>query len=441
MHGINNVSIVAAITAGIFLSWPAARAQSPEPRAEQAQEQASAKREGLREEQATQLARQQGLLRLERTFDRPVQTPDGEQLGTVADLAIDTQRGQVAFVMLSFGEWFGMGGRLAAVPFEAFSLSPQRDALISGVTKDQLEQARTFRRGEEPDITSRQWAKEVGEQFGYRPYWTRGVDAQPMEDEPDEAGDQARRVGITPSDPEGPAEAEGGDLPGAAPRQAEDEAPHGPPLAIMLGRELLDQAAIDGENQPLGKMSDLIVDMREGRIAFALLRAEGIEGMDRALVAVPYSALSFSPARQRFMLEADRQTLRTLAFAPDNWPDLTNEQWASRLHAQFNRQPYWQVFGYGAYLQAAGPRPMPPQAESVPQALQQAGVTTEQIDRLEAAGFPLPRVKAAVQQALLDQGLSQQEAHTQAQQISKQIQQLKGQGGEVRPGGPPTESQ
>jgi hypothetical protein len=97
------------------------------------------------------------------------------------------------------------------------------------------------------------------------------------------------------------------------------------------------------QGEAIGELSDLIVDMREGKIVYGILTRT-----DGQLVAVPFSALQYETSQEQFVLDIEPQTLDQLAFAQDSWPDMTSEQWASTVHEQFNREPYWQVFGYGS---------------------------------------------------------------------------------------------
>ena len=43
----------------------------------------------------------------------------GESLGKIEELMLDLEKGRVAYAILSFGGFMGMGEKLFAVPFEA----------------------------------------------------------------------------------------------------------------------------------------------------------------------------------------------------------------------------------------------------------------------------------------------------------------------------------
>ena len=50
-----------------------------------------------------------------------VVNPAGEDLGKIEELMIDLENGRVAYAVLSFGGFLGMGDKLFAIPWRAFS--------------------------------------------------------------------------------------------------------------------------------------------------------------------------------------------------------------------------------------------------------------------------------------------------------------------------------
>ena len=44
----------------------------------------------------------------------------GEDLGTIEDIVVDVDVGRIAYAVLSFGGFLGMGDKYFAIPWEAF---------------------------------------------------------------------------------------------------------------------------------------------------------------------------------------------------------------------------------------------------------------------------------------------------------------------------------
>ena len=73
-----------------------------------------------------------------------VQNAAGEDLGEIKDIMFDLRHGRIAYAVLSFGGFLGLGDKLFAIPWEAFSLSHQGDMFILRVPRERLEQAPGF---------------------------------------------------------------------------------------------------------------------------------------------------------------------------------------------------------------------------------------------------------------------------------------------------------
>jgi len=67
-----------------------------------------------------------------------------EDLGTIEHLMIDVENGRVAYAVLSFGGFLGMGDKLFAIPWSALTVDTAEKQLILDVDKKLLERAPGF---------------------------------------------------------------------------------------------------------------------------------------------------------------------------------------------------------------------------------------------------------------------------------------------------------
>jgi sporulation protein YlmC with PRC-barrel domain len=102
-----------------------------------------------------------------------VHNPQGEKLGNIKELMLDLDTGHVAYAVLSFGGFLGMGDKLFAVPFQALKLNPERENFTLDVPKERLEQAPGFDQDNWPSTGDRVWGQEIHAYYGYEPYWNR----------------------------------------------------------------------------------------------------------------------------------------------------------------------------------------------------------------------------------------------------------------------------
>jgi len=73
-----------------------------------------------------------------------VVNPEGESLGKINDLAIDGDAGRVAYAVLSFGGFLGMGDKLFAIPWSALERSTEDNRLTLDANRLRQEQLARF---------------------------------------------------------------------------------------------------------------------------------------------------------------------------------------------------------------------------------------------------------------------------------------------------------
>ena len=79
-----------------------------------------------------------------------VYTRQGEHLGQIQTVMIDKHSGKVAYAVMSFGGFLGMGEEHYPLPWEALDYDTGIDGYVVDLDKAKLEGAPSFARGEEP---------------------------------------------------------------------------------------------------------------------------------------------------------------------------------------------------------------------------------------------------------------------------------------------------
>ncbi len=84
-----------------------------------------------------------------------------------------------------------------------------------------------------------------------------------------------------------------------------------------------------------------MLDMRTGRVSYAVLSFGGFLGMGEKLFAVPWNALTLDTANKRFVLNVEKASLENApGFDKDQWPDMADQSWAMQIHSFYGTQPY-----------------------------------------------------------------------------------------------------
>lgn len=94
-----------------------------------------------------------------------------ESLGKIEDIMLDLGRGRIAYAVLSFGGFLGMGSKLFAVPWDALAVDTTNKNFRLDVPKDKLEAAPGFDKDQWPDTFDPKFVGDVYRYYGTPQYW------------------------------------------------------------------------------------------------------------------------------------------------------------------------------------------------------------------------------------------------------------------------------
>lgn len=82
------------------------------------------------------------LIASDRVEGTPVRRLDGEKIGTIQRLMIDKASGQVAYVVLCFGGFMGMGRKHLPIPWPRLKYDLAQESYLVDLTEEELSHAR-----------------------------------------------------------------------------------------------------------------------------------------------------------------------------------------------------------------------------------------------------------------------------------------------------------
>lgn len=100
-----------------------------------------------------------------------VRNAAGEDLGTIKEIMIDIPSGRVAYAVMSFGGFLGMGDKLFAVPWTALKVDEDEKCFILHVDRPTIEQAPGFDKDNWPDMSDQNWGSQLSNYYKVEPYW------------------------------------------------------------------------------------------------------------------------------------------------------------------------------------------------------------------------------------------------------------------------------
>ncbi len=100
-----------------------------------------------------------------------VKNSQGEDLGNLKEIMFDAGSSKIAYGVVDFGGFLGMGNKLFAVPWSALDIDTDNHAMTFDIAKDKLENAEGFDQDNWPDFANREWAQKTYSYYGQEPYW------------------------------------------------------------------------------------------------------------------------------------------------------------------------------------------------------------------------------------------------------------------------------
>ena len=103
-----------------------------------------------------------------------------------------------------------------------------------------------------------------------------------------------------------------------------------PGPALMGADTLIGDSVVNGQDEDLGDIKEIMIDMRSGQVAYAVLSFGGFLGFGEKLFAVPWQAMHLDTVNKRFVLNVDKNRLKNApGFDPDAWPDMSDVTWSN----------------------------------------------------------------------------------------------------------------
>lgn len=111
---------------------------------------------------------------------------------------------------------------------------------------------------------------------------------------------------------------------------------------VLSADTLTGDKVVNPQKENLGKIEHLMIDLANGRIAYAVLSFGGFLGMGDKLFAIPWSALTVDTVEKQFILNVDKEVLkRAPGFDKDDWPNMADRSWGTKVFTYYGAKPYW----------------------------------------------------------------------------------------------------
>lgn len=100
-----------------------------------------------------------------------VYNTSGDLLGEIHDVMIDKLSGRIAYAVMSFGGFLGLGEQYHPLPWATLKYDTRQGGYVVGITQEQLKGAPALARDAQPAWGDRVYEKGIHDYYGTAPYW------------------------------------------------------------------------------------------------------------------------------------------------------------------------------------------------------------------------------------------------------------------------------
>jgi sporulation protein YlmC with PRC-barrel domain len=110
------------------------------------------------------------------------------------------------------------------------------------------------------------------------------------------------------------------------------------PVKYLTSSSLTGNKVYNGEDENLGQIKDLMLNLHDGKIEYVVIEFGGILGIGEKYFAVPFNVLTLDTSRHAFILDQKKEVLENApGFDKNHWPE-TNS------HEMEKTRNYWGGF-------------------------------------------------------------------------------------------------
>jgi hypothetical protein len=247
---------------------------------------------------------------------------------------VDVESGRIVHVILSTGGFIGIGETLTAVPPGALHRDVAQKLLHLDATQAKLKGAPTFEMSKWPESCDANHVARVYRYYGQDAALsfvdigdaTTGAPNTVSTRKPDEAWQKDRVSGE---------------------RQA--MIPMARLSMAQKASKVLGMAVKNLQDENLGKVDNILVDLPSGRLVALVISSGGFLGMGDELSAVPPTALRLAADRDTLQLDASKEMLSNAPhFKANQWPDFAQPSYADGVYRAYQVEPYFSTNGTAA---------------------------------------------------------------------------------------------
>jgi hypothetical protein len=113
-------------------------------------------------------------------------------------------------------------------------------------------------------------------------------------------------------------------------------------MFLLSATTMIGDSVRNNAGEDLGKIEEIMLDVENGRIAYAVLSFGGFLGLGDKYFAIPWESMELDTEEKKFILNTPKEKLeRAPGFDKDNWPKTPDYDYLSNIYDYYNVEKYW----------------------------------------------------------------------------------------------------
>jgi len=115
------------------------------------------------------------------------------------------------------------------------------------------------------------------------------------------------------------------------------------PTTMVPSSRVKSYNVVNPEGDDLGQVQEFMLDLCNGRIAYAIVSFGGIMGITDKWFALPWDIMAWSEEKKKFVVDMPREVLeKSPSINKDKWPEEIDLSWLSHCYSHYGCSPYWE---------------------------------------------------------------------------------------------------